>query len=226
MDSKTIERLTLRQKADLLTGKDFWETLDIAEEGIPSLFLSDGPHGLRKQAAKADHLGFNASIPATCFPTAAAMANSWDDALGEKLGEALGEEAASMGVNMLLGPGACMKRNPRCGRNFEYFSEDPYLAGKMAAGYIRGIQKSGVSACVKHFACNSQEERRMVSDSVVDERTLREIYLTAFEIAVKEGGANAIMSSYNKINGTFADEHEHLLKDILRGEWGFDGVVV
>ena len=226
MDSKTIERLTLRQKADLLTGKDFWETLDIAEEGIPSLFLSDGPHGLRKQAAKADHLGFNASIPATCFPTAAAMANSWDDALGEKLGEALGEEAASMGVNMLLGPGACMKRNPRCGRNFEYFSEDPYLAGKMAAGYIRGIQKSGVSACVKHFACNSQEERRMVSDSVVDERTLREIYLTAFEIAVKEGGANAIMSSYNKINGTFADENEHLLKDILRGEWGFDGVVV
>lgn len=226
MDVKTIDKLTLRQKADLLTGKNFWQTLDIADAEIPSLFLSDGPHGLRKQAAKADHLGLNASIPSTCFPTAAAMANSWDDALGEKLGEALGEEAASLQVNVLLGPGTCMKRNPRCGRNFEYFSEDPYLAGKMAAGYIRGIQKKGVSACVKHFACNSQEERRMVTDSVVDERTLREIYLTAFEIAVKEGGTNAIMSSYNMVNGKFADENEHLLRDILRGEWGYEGVVV
>lgn len=226
MDEKTIDKLTLRQKADLLTGKDFWQTLDIESAGIPSMFLSDGPHGLRKQAAKADHLGLNGSIPATCFPTAAAMANSWDEELGEKLGEALGEEAASLKVNVLLGPGVCMKRSPCCGRNFEYFSEDPYLAGKMAAGYIRGIQKSGVSACVKHFACNSQEERRMVSDSVLDERTLREIYLTAFEIAVKEGGTNTIMSSYNLVNGTFADENEHLIRDILRGEWGYNGVVV
>ena len=188
MEEKITDKLTLRQKADLLTGKGFWQTRDIEEAGIPSLFLSDGPHGLRKQAAKADHLGFNASIPATCFPTAAAMANSWDEALGEALGKALGEEAVAQGVNVILGPGACMKRNPRCGRNFEYFSEDPYLAGKMAAAYIRGIQKNGVAACVKHFACNSQEERRMVSDSVLDERTLREIYLTAFEIAVKEIG--------------------------------------
>ncbi len=226
MEEKITDKLTLRQKADLLTGKGFWQTRDIEEAGIPSLFLSDGPHGLRKQAAKADHLGFNASIPATCFPTAAAMANSWDEVLGEALGKALGEEAVAQGVNVILGPGACMKRNPRCGRNFEYFSEDPYLAGKMAAAYIRGIQKNGVAACVKHFACNSQEERRMVSDSVLDERTLREIYLTAFEIAVKEGKTYSIMSSYNKVNGTFADENEHLIRDILRGEWGFDGVVI
>lgn len=223
---KILSQMTVRQKADLLTGKNFWETKDYPELGVPSLFLSDGPHGIRKQAAAADHLGLNASIPATCFPTAAAMANSWNEALGEEMGKALGEEAAAMDVDVLLGPGTCMKRNPRCGRNFEYFSEDPYLAGKMAASYIRGIQSTGTSACVKHFAGNNQEERRMVTDSVMDERTLREIYLTAFEIAVKEGKTDAIMSSYNKVNGTFADENAHLLRDILRGEWGFDGVIV
>lgn len=223
---KIIESLTLRQKADLLTGKNFWETKDYEELGVPSIFLSDGPHGLRRQAAKADHLGLNASIPATCFPTAAAMANSWNEELGEEMGKALGEEAASLNVNVLLGPGTCMKRNPRCGRNFEYFSEDPYLAGKMAAAYIRGIQSNGTAACVKHFAGNNQEERRMASDSVVDERTLREIYLTAFEIAVKEGKTKAIMSSYNKVNGSYADESAHLIREILRGEWGFDGVVI
>ncbi len=144
-----IGRLTLREKADLLTGKDFWQTQEVEREGIPSIFLSDGPHGLRRQASKADHLGLNPSIPATCYPTAAAMANSWNEALGEQLGTALGEEASSLNVNVLLGPGTCMKRNPRCGRNFEYFSEDPYLAGKMSASYIRGIQSAGVSACVK-----------------------------------------------------------------------------
>ena len=221
-----IGRLTLREKADLLTGKDFWQTQEVEREGIPSIFLSDGPHGLRRQASKADHLGLNPSIPATCYPTAAAMANSWNEALGEQLGTALGEEASSLNVNVLLGPGTCMKRNPRCGRNFEYFSEDPYLAGKMAAGYIRGIQKNGVAACPKHFACNSQELRRMASDSVMDERTLREIYLTGFEIAVKEGHAKSIMSSYNRINGTYANENGHLLQEILRDEWGFDGFVV
>ncbi len=226
MYKNILEKLTLRQKAELLTGKDFWQTSDIKDADIPSMFLADGPHGLRKQASKADHLGLNASIPATCFPTAAAMANSWDEELGEALGEALGEEAASMKVNVLLGPGACMKRNPRCGRNCEYFSEDPYLAGKMAAAYIRGIQKKGVAACVKHYACNSQEQRRMSSDSVMDERTLREIYLTAFEIAVKEGKARSVMSSYNKINGVYADENKHVIRDILRGEWGFEGVVI
>ncbi len=227
MDKKDIiSKMTLKQKADLLTGKDFWQTMNYDELGIPSLFLSDGPHGIRKQAAAADHLGLNASIPSTCFPTAATMANSWNEELGEKMGEALGDEAASLNVNVLLGPGTNMKRNPRCGRNFEYFAEDPYLAGKMAASYIRGIQANGTSACVKHFAGNNQEERRMVSDSVVDERTLREIYLTAFEIAVKEGKTKSIMTSYNRVNGTHADENTHLLRDILRGEWGFDGVVI
>jgi beta-glucosidase len=221
-----LQKMSLKDKAELLTGKDFWQTKDLPELGIPSIFCSDGPHGIRKQAAAADHLGLNASIPATCFPTAATMANSWNEELGEKMGQALGEEAAAQKVNVLLGPGTNMKRNPRCGRNFEYFSEDPYLAGKMAASYIRGIQSTGTSACVKHFAANNQEERRMVSDSVMDERTLREIYLTAFEIAVKEGKTQAIMSSYNRINGTHADENEHLIRDILRGEWGFEGVVI
>ncbi len=221
-----ISKLTLRQKADLLTGKDFWSTQGYEELGIPSVFFSDGPHGLRKQAAASDHLGLNASVPATCFPTAVSMASSWNTELAEQMGEALGEEAASQNVNMLLGPGLCIKRNPRCGRNFEYFSEDPYLAGKMAAAYVRGIQKNGTAACIKHYAANSQEERRMVTDSVMDERTLREIYLTNFEIAVTEGKPYAVMSSYNMVNGAFADENTHLLREILRGAWGFDGVVV
>ena len=221
-----IEKMTLEQKAALLTGKNFWETQGYEDLGVKSIFLSDGPHGIRKQADAADHLGLNASIPATCFPTAATMANSWNAALGEEMGVALGEECAAQKVNMLLGPGTCMKRNPRCGRNFEYFSEDPYLAGKMAAAYIRGIQENGTSACVKHFAANNQEERRMSTDSVMDERTLREIYLTAFEIAVKEGKTKSIMTAYNKVNGTYANENMHLLRDILRGEWGFEGVVV
>ena len=221
-----ISKMTLEEKALLTSGKDFWQTMDYKRLGIPSIFLSDGPHGMRKQAAAADHLGLNASIPATCFPTAATMANSWDVALGEKLGTLLGEEAVSQKVNVVLGPGTNMKRSPLCGRNFEYFSEDPYLAGKMAAGYIRGIQSNGIASCVKHFACNNQEENRMTLDSVLDERTFREIYLTAFEIAIKEGKAKTIMSAYNLINGTFANENPHLLKEILRDEWGFNGVVV
>lgn len=221
-----ISKLTHRQKADLLTGKDFWSTLDIEELGIPSVYLSDGPHGVRRQQAKSDHLGLNVSIPATAFPTAATMANSWDTELGEEMGKALGEEAASQDVSALLGPGLNIKRNPLCGRNFEYFSEDPYLVGKMAAAYVRGIQSNGISACLKHFAANNQETRRMVVDSIIDERTLREIYLTGFEIAVKEGGARMVMSAYNKLNGTFANENEHLLVDILRNEWGYDKMVV
>ena len=221
-----IDQLTLKEKASLISGKDFWQTVNIDRLNIPSAFLSDGPHGVRRQAAAADHLGLNASIPATCYPTAATMANSWDPELGEVLGQKLGQEAAVQKVNVLLGPGTNMKRHPMCGRNFEYFSEDPYLAGKMAAGYIRGIQSNGISACVKHFACNDQEENRMTLDSVVDERTLREIYLTAFEIAVKEGKTKSIMSSYNLVNGVYANENEHLLVDILRKEWGFDGLVV
>ena len=221
-----LDQLTLEEKASLVSGKDFWQTVNIDRLNIPSAFLSDGPHGVRRQAAAADHLGLNASIPATCYPTAATMANSWDPELGEGLGKRLGQEAAVQKVNVLLGPGVNMKRNPLCGRNFEYFSEDPYLAGKMAASYVRGIQSNGISACLKHFACNDQEENRMTLDSVLDERTFREIYLTAFEIAVKEGKTKSIMSSYNLINGTYANENEHLLVDILRKEWGYKGLVV
>ena len=221
-----IGKLTLEEKAALLQGLTTWTTHPIPRLGIPSIFLADGPHGLRKQAGSADHLGLNESIPATCFPTAATMANSWDTALGEELGRALGTEAAAQSVHVLLGPGLNIKRSPLCGRNFEYFSEDPYLAGKMAAAYIRGIQETGVAACPKHCAANSQELRRMSTDSVVDERTLREIYLTGFEIAGKEGKAKSIMSSYNLVNGTYANENPHLLTDILRKEWGFNGFVV
>lgn len=223
---KLINDMTLEEKAALVQGKTMWTTWEIPRLGIPSIFLSDGPHGLRKQAGPADNLGLNESIPATCFPTAATMANSWDPDLGEKLGAYLGEEAAANRVNVLLGPGLNIKRSPLCGRNFEYFSEDPYLAGKMAAAYIRGIQRKGVAACPKHFAANSQELHRMSTDSVVDERTLREIYLTNFEIAVKEGAPKTIMSSYNRVNGTYANENRDLLLDTLRGRWGFDGFVM
>lgn len=221
-----LKKLTLEEKCALLSGAETFKTRGMPEHGIPQIWLSDGPHGLRKQAGESDHLGLNPSVPATCFPTASAIANSWDAALGEEIGAALGEEAAAQEVSVVLGPGLNMKRNPLCGRSFEYFSEDPYLAGKLAAGYIRGIQSKGVAACPKHFAVNSQETRRMASDSIVDERTLREIYLTGFEIAVKEGHPRSIMSSYNLVNGTYANENKHLLMEILRGEWGFDGAVI
>lgn len=221
-----LKEMTLEQKCVFLSGADVFKTYAFKQPQIPSIWLSDGPHGLRKQAGASDHLGLNPSEPATCFPTAAAMACSWDGTLGEEIGKALGCEAAASGVNVVLGPGLNMKRNPLCGRNFEYFSEDPYLAGKMAASYIRGIQKNGVSACPKHFAVNNQEMRRMASDSIVDERTLREIYLTGFEIAVKEGQPKSIMSSYNLVNGVYANENKHLLMDILIKDWGFDGAVV
>ena len=218
--------LSLEEKCALLSGADTFKTRAMPRHGIPALWLSDGPHGVRKQAGPSDHLGLNPSEPATCFPTAAAVANSWDPALGQAIGTALGEEAAAQGVGVLLGPGLNIQRNPLCGRNFEYFSEDPYLSGKMAAGYIRGIQSQGISACPKHFAVNSQETRRMVSDSIVDERTLRELYLTGFEIAVGEGKPKTIMTSYNLVNGVYANENKHLLQDILRGEWGYQGAVV
>lgn len=223
---KYIEKMSLEEKAAMLQGWTTWTSFENPRLKIPPMFMSDGPHGLRKQAGAGDHLGLNASLPATCFPTASAMANTWDESLGEELGAAIGEEAAANDVHVVLGPGLNIKRSPLCGRNFEYFSEDPYLAGKMAAAYIRGIQKNGVAACPKHFAVNSQEMRRMSMDSVVDERTYREIYLTGFEIAVKEGKAKAIMSSYNQINGVYANENSRLLKEILRDEWGFEGFVV
>ena len=221
-----LDKMTLEEKAALLSGKGEWQTWNFDHLGIPSIYCSDGPHGIRRQAGTGDHLGLNPSLPATCFPTAATMANSWDPELGEEIGKALGEEAAVQGVHVVLGPGLNIKRSPLCGRNFEYFSEDPYLSGKMAAGYIRGIQSQGRYACPKHFAVNSQELRRMAMNAVVDERTLREIYLTGFEIAIKEGGAKALMTSYNQVNGTYSNENTHLLKDILREEWGYDGIVI
>lgn len=221
-----LQKLTLEEKAALLQGKTAWRTQDIPRLGIPSLFVADGPHGMRRQVSKKEQVGHSKSLPATCFPTAAAMANSWDEDLGRRLGHALGEEAAAQGVGIVLGPGLNIKRSPLCGRNFEYFSEDPYLAGKMAAAYIKGIQETGVGACPKHFAANSQELRRQSVDSVVDERTLREIYLTGFEIAVKEGRPKAIMTGYNLVNGTYANENKHLITDILRRSWGFDGLIM
>lgn len=211
-----ITKLTLEQKCALLSGETVFTTRGYKNAGIPSITLSDGPNGVRKQAGAADHLGLNPSVPATCFPTAATVACSWDPALGEQLGRAMGEEAAAQEVSVLLGPGLNTKRSPLCGRNFEYFSEDPYLSGKLAAAYVRGIQSNGIAACPKHFAVNSQELRRMASDSVVDERTLRELYLTGFEIVVKEAHPKTIMSSYNLVNGTYANENAHLLQDILR----------
>ena len=221
-----INSLDLEQKCALLSGGTVFTTRALPGKGIPAITLSDGPNGVRKQAGAADHLGLNPSVPATCFPTSATVANSWDPELGEAVGAAMGEEAAAQGVSVLLGPGLNIKRSPLCGRNFEYFSEDPYLAGKMAAAYVRGIQKNGVAACPKHFAVNSQELRRMASDSIVDERTLREIYLTGFEMVVKEAQPKTIMSAYNLVNGTYANENAHLLMDILRKDWGFDGAVV
>ena len=221
-----LARLTLEEKCRLLSGRDFWNTVGIQAKGVPSVCLSDGPHGVRRQAGASDQLGIGASLPATCFPTAAAVACSWDPALAEAIGEALGEEAAGQGVGVLLGPGLNIKRSPLCGRNFEYFSEDPLLSGRMAAGYVRGIQKNGISACLKHFAANNAELRRQASDSVVDERTLREIYLTGFEIAVLESAPKCVMAAYNRVNGVYANENAHLLKHILREEWGFDGFVV
>lgn len=223
---KIVQEMTLEEKCYLLSGKDFWQTRSVERLGVPSVTLADGPHGVRKQEGASDQLGLNGSLPATCYPTAATIANSWDPELGEEIGEYLGMEAGAQDVCVLLGPGMNIKRSPLCGRNFEYFSEDPYLTGKMAAGYIRGIQSKGVGACPKHFAANSQELRRMASDSVMDERTLREIYLTGFEIAVKEAAPKSIMTSYNRINGVYANENAHLLQEILRDDWGFDGFAV
>ena len=222
-----IAKMSLEEKALIMSGKNTWQTQDFPQYGIPMMMMSDGPHGMRTQpSGVGDHLGLNASMPATCFPTAATVANTWNEKLGEELGKALAEEAISMGVHVVLGPGLNIKRSPLCGRNFEYFSEDPYHAGKMAASYVKGIQSYGIAACPKHFAVNSQELRRMAMNSIIDERTLREIYLTGFEIAVKEGKAKSIMSSYNEVNGVYANENKHLLQEILVDEWGFDGYVV
>ncbi|UGB34837.1 glycoside hydrolase family 3 C-terminal domain-containing protein [Microbacterium sp. cx-55] len=222
----TLADLSLTEKAALLSGENTWQTRAIPALGVPRIWMADGPHGVRKQIGSADHLGINGSEPATCFPTAATVANSWDESLAEEIGAALGREASEQGVHVLLGPGLNIKRSPLGGRNFEYFSEDPELAGRLAAAYVRGIQSEGVAASPKHFAVNSQELRRMVSDSIVDERTLRELYLTAFEIVVQESAPWTVMSSYNLVNGEYAHENTHLLQHVLRDEWGFGGAVV
>lgn len=221
-----IKRMTLEEKASLMSGANFWNTKSVERLAIPSLMLTDGPHGLRKQAGDPDHLGLHDSVPATCFPTAATLANSWNPDLLYRIGQALGKEAKAEGVSVLLGPGLNIKRNPLAGRNFEYFSEDPLLSGKMAAALIRGIQSEDVGASVKHFAVNSQEKHRMSIDEVVDERALHELYLEGFRIAVQEGKPWTVMSSYNKVNGTYANEHPELLQEILRDRWGFDGLIV
>ena len=221
-----IDKLTLEEKASLCSGKDFWHMKGIERLDIPSIMLTDGPHGLRKKDEANGGPSLDNSVPATCFPTAVTTASSWDPELLFKMGEALGEECLAEQVSVLLGPGVNMKRSPLCGRNFEYFSEDPLLAGEVAAGLINGVQSKGIGTSLKHFATNNQEMRRMSVDSVVDERALREIYLTAFEIAVKKGKPWTVMNAYNKLNGTYCSDSELLQQKILRDEWGFDGVVV
>ncbi|HUM83103.1 MAG TPA: glycoside hydrolase family 3 C-terminal domain-containing protein [Lachnospiraceae bacterium] len=223
---RMISEMTLEEKAQMCSGRDVWNTQNIDRLGIPSVMMSDGPNGLRKQLGKADNLGLNESIETVCYPTSSATASSFDTDLLTELGGILGDECKAEHIAMLLGPGINMKRSPLCGRNFEYFSEDPYLAGKLAAAYIRGLQGKGVAACVKHFAANDQETRRMSGSSEVEERTLNEIYLPAFEAAVKEGGVRSVMCAYNALNGTFCAENRELLTDILRKKWGFGGFVV
>lgn len=221
-----VAKLTLEEKAGLCSGLDFWHTKGVERLGIPSVMLTDGPHGLRKQSASADHLGLNDSVPATCFPSAAGLAASWNRGLIRRVGEALGKECQAEGVAMLLGPGTNIKRSPLCGRNFEYFSEDPHLSSEMAAHHIQGVQSQGVGTSLKHFAANNQEHRRMSTDAVVDERTLHEIYLRSFEGAVVQSQPWSVMCSYNRVNGEYASEHHDLLTKILRDQWGFEGFVV
>ncbi len=218
--------MTLEDKIALCSGADFWRSKKYEKYGIPSLFMCDGPHGLRKQEDTADMLGVNTSRPATCFPAEVTTAGSWDPELLEQIGKAIAEEARDQGVGLVLGPGANLKRNPLCGRNFEYFSEDPYLTGKLAAGFIQGAESQGIGTSLKHFAVNSQERDRFISDSVLDERTLRELYLTAFEIAVKEGKPSTVMCAYPKLNGIHCSDNKELLTDILRTQWGFEGMVI
>jgi beta-glucosidase len=227
MDIKSlILIMTVEEKASLCCGEGFWHTTALPQHDIPALVLTDGPHGLRKQFGETDHLGLNESMETTCFPTAAGMASTWNRRLIERVGMALGKECQAEGVQIILGPGANIKRSPLCGRNFEYFSEDPYLSGQMAASHIIGVQSQGIGTSLKHFAVNNQETKRFNIDAVVDERTLREIYLAGFETAVKDAKPWSVMSAYNKINGEFCSQNKWLLTDILKKEWGFDGFVV
>lgn len=223
---RLLAQLTLEEKASLCLGSDFWHTAPVERLGVPAIMMSDGPHGLRRQPDEGDHAGVRGSAPATCFPTAAALASSWDPALVERVGRALGQEARDQGVSVVLGPGINIKRSPLCGRNFEYFSEDPFLTGVLGAALVDGVQSQGVGASVKHFAVNNQETDRLRISADVDERTLREIYLAGFEYVVTRARPWTVMCAYNKVNGRYASEHAWLLTEVLRGDWGFDGVVV
>ena len=221
-----VARMSLAEKADYCSGADFWNLPANERLGLPAIMLTDGPHGLRKLAGEGEAAGLGRSVPATCFPTAAALASTWDPDLLRQVGAALGAECRANDVAVILGPGINIKRHPLSGRNFEYFSEDPLLSGELAAAMIDGIQSRGVGACVKHFAANDQETRRMVVDAVVDERTLREIHLRSFEIAVRKAQPWMVMCAYNRLNGTYCGEHDWLLNRVLRDEWGFEGAVV
>ena len=221
-----IEKLFLEEKASLCVGNDYWHSVGLEKYDIPKITMSDGPHGLRVQKTKADNLGINESEISTCFPSSASLGNTWNRELVYLLGKTLGEEARKEEVNVVLGPAINIKRSPLCGRNFEYFSEDPYLTGILGTEYVKGLQSTGVGACVKHFAVNNQENRRRTIDAIVDERALREVYLKAFELIVKNAKPWSVMSAYNKVNGEYCSENQHLLKDILRDEWDFDGIVI
>jgi len=221
-----LSELTLEEKASLCLGSDFWHTAPVERLGIPAIMVSDGPHGLRAQLEQGDHVGLLASAPATCFPTASALASSWNAELFRTVGVALGREAKKLGVSVVLGPGINMKRSPLCGRNFEYISEDPWLAGELATAMVVGTQSEGVGTSLKHYAANNQEDDRLRISAEVDERTLREIYLPAFERVVKQAQPWTVMCAYNKLNGTYCSEHHWLLTEVLREEWGFEGLVV
>lgn len=224
--AELVAQMTTQEKARLCGGKDFWTTYGVERLGLAPVMLTDGPHGLRKQKGQSDHLGLNQSVPATCFPPACASACSFDPALMEQVGRAMGEECRQERVAVLLGPGINIKRSPLGGRNFEYFSEDPLLAGKMAAGLIRGVQSQNVGTSLKHFFANNQEKARLTSNSVMDERAMREIYLTGFEIAVKEAQPWTVMCAYNQINGTYASDNRPMMTGIPRDEWGYEGLIV
>lgn len=223
---KILSELTLEEKASLCSGRDYWHTKAVERLDVPEMMMCDGPHGLRKQVGEGDHLGINESIETVCYPTASALAASFDREVLHTLGETLGKECQAENVGMLLGPGVNMKRSPLCGRNFEYFSEDPYLAGELGTAYVQGLQEEGIAACVKHFAANNQETRRMSGTSNLDERTLHETYLPAFENIVKKGNVRGVMCAYNAVNGTACAENKELLTEILREQWGYDGMVV
>jgi beta-glucosidase len=224
--TECLNEMTIEEKAALLSGTEFWKTNPIPRLDIPSIYMTDGPCGLRKQGDKADHLGINQSEECTSFPTGATIASSWNTNNVKRMAQAIAEECHHYGVNILLGPAVNIKKNPRCGRNFEYYSEDPYLSGVMGSEFVKGVQGKGIGVSVKHFAVNNNENYRFMGDSIVDERALREIYLKAFERIVKEANPTSLMSAYNKLNGQYCAENEYLLMDILRDEWGYDGLVL